>query len=150
MSSLRVAVLVAVTAGAARPIWRAVSSPLVFVLVSPLLFSAVALSSFLLHVALGYILDTRRRLNRNVSAQAARPLGFSTPAAWQVVLTRSQWAYKPPSTLPPIIPASPVLSNSINAVLIMIVRDFILTWYTDISSSPSFPTAVSSTLHASL
>jgi len=32
----------------------------------------------------------------------------------------------------------------------MIVRDFVLAWYKDISSSPSFPTAVSSTMHSSL
>ena len=32
----------------------------------------------------------------------------------------------------------------------MIVRDFILAWYKDISSSPSFPTAVSSTMHSSI
>ena len=32
----------------------------------------------------------------------------------------------------------------------MIVRDFVLTWYKEISSSPSFPVAVSSVLHDSL
>jgi sorting nexin-25 len=32
----------------------------------------------------------------------------------------------------------------------MVVRDFVLTWYRDISSSPSFPTAVSATLHDTL
>ncbi|KAG2350753.1 hypothetical protein BDR05DRAFT_943117 [Suillus weaverae] len=34
--------------------------------------------------------------------------------------------------------------------MIFIVRDFVLTWYKDISASPSFPTAVSSVLHDSL
>jgi len=34
--------------------------------------------------------------------------------------------------------------------MIFVVRDFVLTWYKDISSSPSFPTAVSSILHDSL
>ncbi|KAI0307943.1 Phox-associated domain-containing protein [Multifurca ochricompacta] len=43
-----------------------------------------------------------------------------------------------------------MISNSINEVLILIVRDFVLTWYRDISSSPSFPTAVSAMLHSSL
>ena len=32
----------------------------------------------------------------------------------------------------------------------MIVRDFVLAWYKDISSSPSFPTAVSATLHSTI
>ncbi|VDC05808.1 unnamed protein product [Peniophora sp. CBMAI 1063] len=150
MSSFRVVIFVALAACTARLIWRAVSSPLVFVLVSPLLLSTIAFGSFVLHIVLGHVLDIQRRSYGSVSARAARPLGLSTPAAWQVVLTRSQWAYKPPSTLPPIAPSSPVLSNSINDILILIVRDFILTWYTDISSSPSFPTAVSATLHGSL
>jgi sorting nexin-25 len=34
--------------------------------------------------------------------------------------------------------------------MIFVVRDFVLAWYKDISSSPSFPTAVSSVLHDSL
>lgn len=32
----------------------------------------------------------------------------------------------------------------------MVVRDFVLAWYKDISSSPSFPTAVSSTMHSTV
>jgi sorting nexin-25 len=43
-----------------------------------------------------------------------------------------------------------MVSSSFNDILTMIVRDFVLTWYKDISSSPSFPTAVSSVLHDSV
>ncbi|KAF4604890.1 Intermediate filament protein [Pleurotus pulmonarius] len=43
-----------------------------------------------------------------------------------------------------------MVSSNLNDILILIVRDFVLTWYKDISSSPSFPTAVSSVLHSSL
>ncbi|EJD03809.1 uncharacterized protein FOMMEDRAFT_145981 [Fomitiporia mediterranea MF3/22] len=35
-------------------------------------------------------------------------------------------------------------------MLIMIVRDFVLTWYTEISSSPAFPSAVSESIHGTL
>jgi sorting nexin-25 len=38
----------------------------------------------------------------------------------------------------------------LNDMMIYIVRDFILTWYKDISSSPAFPTAVSAAIHSSL
>lgn len=43
-----------------------------------------------------------------------------------------------------------MISAAINEILILIVRDFVLTWYRDISSSPSFPTAVSAILHSAL
>jgi len=39
---------------------------------------------------------------------------------------------------------------ALNDLLNRVVRDFVWSWYSDISSSPSFPTAVSSLLHASL
>ncbi|KAF8560094.1 hypothetical protein OG21DRAFT_1502449 [Imleria badia] len=44
----------------------------------------------------------------------------------------------------------PVVSSNLNEIMILIVRDFVLSWYKDISSSPSFPTAVSTTLHVAL
>ncbi|KAH9175493.1 PhoX domain-containing protein [Lactarius sanguifluus] len=81
---------------------------------------------------------------------SAHPLAFSTPAAWQAVLIRSQWSHKPPQSLPPLYPESPMISAAINEILILIVRDFVLTWYRDISASPSFPTAVSAVLHSTL
>ncbi|KAA1468107.1 PhoX domain-containing protein [Dentipellis sp. KUC8613] len=129
---------------------RIVSSPLILLLLSPLLLLLLLLLFLVAYVIIGHLLDTRRRPARRIVTNAARPLAFSTPAAWQAVLTRAQWSFKPPQSLPPIYPESPVISATVNDILIMIVRDFVLTWYTDISSSPSFPTAVSSTLHSSL
>jgi sorting nexin-25 len=79
-----------------------------------------------------------------------RSLSFSTPAAWHAALTRDQWSHTPPRSLPPLIPQHPSLSANLNELLIFIVRDFVLKWYTDISSSPAFPTAVSGVLHSSL
>lgn len=43
-----------------------------------------------------------------------------------------------------------MVSAALNDILIMIVRDFVLAWYKDLSSSPSFPMAVSTVLHDSL
>jgi len=39
---------------------------------------------------------------------------------------------------------------ALNDLLNQVVRDFVWSWYSDISSSPSFPIAVTSLLHASL
>ncbi|KAI0033978.1 PhoX domain-containing protein [Vararia minispora EC-137] len=147
--SLFYATLVAVVAIALPVTWRIVSSPFTFVLLSPVIFTIFGFLCLLLPLVIGYYLDSKSR-HPSSSGWSARPLAFSTPAAWQAVLTRSQWSFKPPQTLPPIHPDSPMISAAVNDILIMIVRDFILVWYKDISSSPSFPTAVSATMHASL
>ncbi|THH05750.1 hypothetical protein EW145_g4575 [Phellinidium pouzarii] len=81
---------------------------------------------------------------------SSRPLAFSTPAAWQAVLTRSKWSHKSPHSLPPLHQGYPSVSSAVNDILILIVRDFVLTWYTELSSSPSFPNAVSQSIHGCL
>lgn len=129
---------------------RIVSSPLTLILLLPVLAVVSVLGFLALNIFLGYLLDVHRLPPHNALPSAARPLAFSTPAAWQAVLTRSQWSHKAPQSLPPLYRDSPVISAALNDILIMIVRDFVLVWYKDISSSPSFPTAVSSVLHSSM
>ncbi|KAF5368400.1 hypothetical protein D9758_002198 [Tetrapyrgos nigripes] len=131
-------------------VYRIVSSPFTLLLISPFVLLFLGLAFLALHVFLAHILDARKPKAHNKIAYAAKPLVFSTPAAWQAVLTRSQWSQNTPQSFPPLIPDSPMVSAAINEILIMIVRDFVLTWYKEISSSPSFPVAVSSVLHASL
>lgn len=151
MPSSRHVIILLAFSGLIVPVFkRALSSPIFLVLFLPLFLVFLVLAFFALNVGLGYILDLTRPAPRNALTSAARPLAFSTPAAWQAVLTRSQWSHKAPQSLPPIYPDTPVVSAAINDILILIVRDFVLVWYKEISSSPSFPTAVSSTLHASM
>lgn len=126
------------------------SSPVILILISPLLAVLVVVGFLFSNIAFGYALDATRPHVPNPLSKAARPLAFSTPAAWQAVTIRSQWLHKSPQSLPPLVPESPIVSAALNDILIMIVRDFVLTWYRDISSSPSFPTAVSATIHNSL
>src|SRR5882762_3132606 len=141
--------LVAVIAVALPVAFRILSSPVALILLSPSLLLFFIIGVIFFNVFLGHLLDSR---NKSPSGRVSvlRPLAFSTPAAWQAVLTRSQWSYRPPQSLPPIHPGSPAISSAVNDMLIMVVRDFVLTWYKDVSTSPSFPTAVSSMLHASL
>ncbi|KAI1793120.1 PhoX domain-containing protein [Ganoderma leucocontextum] len=129
---------------------RVVLSPVALVLLFPFFLLFLLLGFLAFNIVFGYVLDSIRPAPHNALTTAARPLAFSTPAAWQAVLTRSQWSHKAPQTLPPLYPDAPVVSAAINDILIMIVRDFVLVWYKDISTSPSFPTAVSSTLHSSM
>ena len=129
---------------------RIVLSPIALVLLFPFVLLFLLLGFLAFNIVFACILDSIRPAPHNNLTNAARPLAFSTPAAWQAVLTRSQWSHKAPQTLPPLYPDAPVVSAAINDILIMIVRDFVLVWYKDISTSPSFPTAVSSTLHSSV
>lgn len=151
MLSGRHVIIAVALGGLGVPVLKhAFSSPIILILLLPLFLVLLVLGFLACNIALGYILDLLRPAPRNALTSAARPLAFSTPAAWQAVLTRSQWSHKAPQTLPPLYPDTPVVSAAINDILILIVRDFVLVWYKDISSSPSFPTAVSSTLHASM
>ncbi|ESK92717.1 hypothetical protein Moror_15970 [Moniliophthora roreri MCA 2997] len=142
--------LVAVLVVVLPVVYRIVSSPLILLLVSPFILLFLGLAFLALHVFLGHILDSRKSPPHNRLAHAERTLSFSSPAAWQAVLTRSKWSQNTPQSLPPLLPESALVSSAINDILIMIVRDFVLTWYKEISSSPSFPMAVSSVLHDSL
>ncbi|CAL1694469.1 unnamed protein product [Somion occarium] len=151
LSLSRQGILLLIAIGFVLPgVLHTLSSPVILVLLFPLFLLLLVLAFLLLNVALGYFLDSTRPPTPNTLRTAARPLAFSTPAAWQAVLTRSQWSHKSPQSLSPLLPASPVISAALNDILIMIVRDFVLTWYKEISSSPSFPTAVSVTIHSSL
>lgn len=134
---------------------RVLSSPIALFLLSPLVLLFILLSFISLNVLLGLLLDYFRasRLQNRANSRlavAARPLRFTTPAAWQTVLIRSQWSATSPLDLPPLIATLPSLSGSVNQVITLIVRDFVLKWYKPISTSPSFPGAVSQTIHAAL
>ena len=149
-ANIRLAVAVSLVSVAIPGFIRVVSSPWTLLLLSPLIVLFVAFSFLFLNIFVGYVLDTTRPPKRSQLQNVARPFAFSTPAAWQAVITRSQWSHKSPKALAPLIPNYPSVSASLNDILIMIVRDFVLAWYKDISSSPSFPTALSASMHSSI
>ena len=129
---------------------RVISSPFALLVISPLFLFLFALGYLLLTIYLGWILDARRSQPYNPLHKAAPPLAFSTPAAWQAVLTRSQWSQNTPKALAPLAPGSPEVSDALNDIVAMIIKDFVSSWYKDLSSSPAFPVAVSSVIHVSL
>ena len=126
------------------------SSPVTVLLLSPLILLLVVVAFFVLNLVLAYVLDAYGQPTLNPPPVAGRPLAFSTPAAWQAVLTRSQWAHKSPASLSPLYPDSAAISAAINDIIALIVRDFVLSWYHEVSTSQSFPTAVSATMHSSI
>jgi sorting nexin-25 len=129
---------------------RIISSPLALLLLSPLLIFALTLAFLIFSIYLGWTLDVFRPVPRQPLYRAARPFAFSTPAAWQAVLTRSKWSQNTPPSFPLLYPDAPELSTALNEIINVVVRDFVSSWYKDISNSPAFPSAVSSVIHASL
>ena len=131
-------------------VFRVFSSPWLLLFFLPLLLSCLFLAFLVFFVYLAHVLDTTRRPSRVHLADVAKPLVFSTPAAWQAITTRSQWSLNEPQTLSPLLPQAPQLSMALNDVISLIVRDFVQSWYREMSSSPSFPQAVAVLIHQSL
>lgn len=148
--SIRAVVFVGVLAVILPVVSKLAASPLLLLIFSPVIFLFFVITFLGLTIFLGHHLDSKQQRARVHVHQAARPFAFSTPAAWQVVLTRSQWSQSMTQPLPPLYPQSHEISVALNDILNKIIRDFVWTWYNDISSCPSFPTSVSTLLHASL
>lgn len=134
------------------PLLSRLFSPFLLILLSPLLALLLLISFIAANILVSLALDgVRERIKGDLRlATAAKPFAFSTPAAWQAVLTRSQWSYTDPHSLPPLVPNYPHVSTTLNEILILILRDFVLSWYAKISPSPSFPTSISTTLRSSV
>jgi sorting nexin-25 len=139
---------VAVVAVAGPVVIRLASSPVALLLLFPVIATVLALTFIVLHVLLGHALDKRKVHNSHSLHDAARPFSFSTPAAWQAVVTRSQWSESTTASQAPLIPTSPEISDAFNDILSLIIRDFLMVWYKEISSSSSFPAAVSSLIRS--
>lgn len=80
---------------------------------------------------------------------AVQPLYFTSPAAWSVTQTRARWeaaaaAADKAETSPRFLDAV------LDSVLTLVVRDFVLKWYSPLSDSPAFPTAVESLIRDAL
>lgn len=139
-------VLLAVLPG----VLRRISSPFILVFVLPCFVVIFAIGLLALRLVIGHHLDKKRQPKANRLAHVARPFSFATPAAWQAVLTRSQWSEGTPQSLPLLLPDYPIASEEINEIVSFIIRDFVQAWYKDISSSSTFPTAVSELVHTCL
>ncbi|EJD54877.1 hypothetical protein AURDEDRAFT_51264 [Auricularia subglabra TFB-10046 SS5] len=126
-------------------------SALTLLLLSPFIVLSIGLGFIAANLALGYYADKARASTNGPNAlrHAARPLAFSSPAAWQAVQTRSQWSASN-LHLAPLLPAYPRVSAVLNSILDLIVRDFVWIWYKGLSSHAAFPGTVERTIHSSL
>ncbi|TFK19973.1 structural protein MDM1 [Coprinopsis marcescibilis] len=148
VNSTRMVVLVAIVAVLLPVTLRVVASPIALIILAPVIFVLLALSFFACNLYLGYILDLQRKRKTNRLYQAAKPLSFSTPAAWQAVLTRSQWSQNLQQTFPPLDRESPEISEALEDIISKIIRDFVHVWYDNLSTSSAFPSSVNALLHS--
>lgn len=93
-----------------------------------------AIASFILLLGL-VVLTTRTRDTARLRAKTT-PLAFIAPKHWQreVYAIRQRSIYGPK----PIYPQSFVVSEAADRTLTLIIRDFISSWYQNISPSPVF------------
>jgi sorting nexin-25 len=150
MPNVQTIALVGLFAVVARIAYPTFSSPWVLLAVSPLLIFLLGLVFLVLHIVVSHRLDATARKGRYTITNASRPFAFSTPAAWQAVVTRSHWSQTTSESPPPLYPPSPAVSSEVNELLQFIIRDFVLTWYSGISESPTFPSSVQILIHGIL
>ncbi|KWU43550.1 hypothetical protein RHOSPDRAFT_6020, partial [Rhodotorula sp. JG-1b] len=91
---------------------------------------------------------------------AVQPLYFTSPAAWSVTQTRARWEAAAAATAKGEPSSSSSSSSSpssssasdaaLDSVLKLVVRDFVLKWYSPLSNSPTFPTAVETLIRDAL
>lgn len=82
--------------------------------------------------------------------QIRRPKGvaFLTPAAWkdETVALRARQTYESE----PLYPESTLISGALDSLLGLIVRDFVASWYQNISQNPTFTNEVDRTIRIAL
>ncbi|KAG8972070.1 Intermediate filament protein [Tulasnella sp. 425] len=133
---------------------RILLSPIALFILSPAFLFGFVIFAFTSNIGVAWILASLGRTKgpHETLRHAARPLIFSTPAAWQAVLIRSKWSSSATSrsSHPPLLPDSPDISNLLEEIIENIIRDFVLVWYSKISPSTSFPSALDDTIHSAL
>ncbi|KAN0065083.1 tRNA (guanine-N(7)-)-methyltransferase (tRNA(m7G46)-methyltransferase) [Thecaphora frezii] len=144
--------------------------PWTVLLATPCLLLLCILSVPLLHLAAAFWLD-RQWFTRSSdptpwqddlsTLRSVSRLSFLTPAAWSAHCTRLDWVRNPHALeRQPIHPHSPQVSEAVDELLALIMRDFVNKWHTPLASgsdnpspldsAPEFPHAVEATIRHAL
>lgn len=110
-------------------------------------FFAGAVSSIGLFLALGLFTTHRRPSSGNV-IRSIKPLAFTSPALWSKEVEAI--ALEDTFHRLPLHPPSFVLSDTLDVILEYALRDFVTSWYSKISSDPSFTIQVDRTVRHAL
>ncbi|EPQ26901.1 uncharacterized protein PFL1_05536 [Pseudozyma flocculosa PF-1] len=166
-----VAAAIALLPAALAYLWR--PGPWTVLFLTPLAILLCILLAPVLFLAANFFLD--RQWHARSSSATLSPwqddshalrsvprLSFLTPAAWSAHCTRLDWARSPSdsSRREPIHPQSREVSDAVDDLLRLILRDFVQKWHTPLASgserpeprdsAPEFPHAVESTVRHAL
>ncbi|PWW76002.1 hypothetical protein C7212DRAFT_357860 [Tuber magnatum] len=110
-------------------------------------FFTGGVASIILLLALGLFTVHRRPSDSNV-LKTIKPLAFASPALWSKEVEAI--ALEDSFHRLPLYPPSFVLSDSIDVILENVLEDFVNSWYSKISSDPSFTIQVDRTIRHAL
>lgn len=88
--------------------------------------------------------------SRGSQRRKVPPLNFTSAAAWSVVQTRAAWETSSATSRSPFPSATPAVTQAVDSLFDLIIRDFVNKWYSSISDSPVFPSAVETTIRDAL
>ncbi|KAM0788583.1 hypothetical protein ACM66B_001705 [Microbotryomycetes sp. NB124-2] len=132
-----------------------------WLVIVPTLLIAALSAALMLVLLLSWTVDSRRSRQQQSSTRSTRatakstttlcpgslpsPLTFTSAAAWSAVKVRAGWEASPDNK-PKFEWATDELNEAIKSLLDLVIKQFVQKWYSGISDSPAFPSAVDATL----
>ena len=115
-------------------------------------FSTLSVS-LVIFAALGFhhIVVSHQNQPSNFPKRTFKPFIFSAPEKWPSAVRslRAQSAF-PKEFREPLVPGSRELSDQVNSLLRLIMRDFVLEWFDQISEDAAFPISVEKAVRMAL
>src|SRR5579859_299802 len=115
-------------------------------------FSSLSVTLIVI-AALGFhhIVVSHQNQPSNFPRRTFKPFTFSAPEKWPVAVRhlRSQAAF-PKEFREPLVPGAKDLSDQINGLLRLIMRDFVLEWFDQISEDAAFPISVERSIRTAI
>ena len=110
-------------------------------------------ASLIVIAALGFhhLVVSHQNRPSNFPRRTFKPFAFLDPEKWPLAVRnlRAQSAF-PKEFRDQLVPGAKDLSDQVNGLLRLIIRDFVLEWYDQISDDAAFPIAVEKTARAAL
>ncbi|MCJ1395172.1 Intermediate filament protein [Xylographa bjoerkii] len=111
-------------------------------------FVTGAVISSLAILAVNILTVKRRTDGASNSFQIPCTAAFIAPEAWEAetswLATKVDYKHKP------LFPSSFVVSDNLDGLLELVIRDFVTSWYGNITQSPNFPNEINKALRAAL
>ena len=122
--------------------WAPVLRYLGYAFIGGAVFSSIGIAAL-------FILSTRRKQDvQRDFARSAQTAAFVSPTAWQA---ETDWLFKNAEyKRESLFPSSFVVSEGIDGLLDLVLRDFVTSWYKNITPSPSFTNEIDKAVRIAL